>query len=117
MPRAAPLIPLDLLRGGPFRISVIASVCCFAAQMVSYVALPFYLQHGLGQDAFTTGLYMTPWPLTVAVAGPISGRLAERVPTAWLCAAGGVCLAVGLALAAALAAAARPAAAGAASRC
>jgi DHA2 family multidrug resistance protein-like MFS transporter len=99
MPRRAPLIPLDLLRGGSFRISVIASVCCFAGQMASYIALPFYLQHGLGQDAFTTGLYMTPWPLTVAFAGPISGRLADRVSTAWLCAAGGIGLAAGLALA------------------
>ena len=100
MPRVAPLIPLDLLRGGTFRFSVMASVCCFAAQMVAYVALPFYLQHGLGQDALTTGLYMTPWPLTVALAAPLSGRLSARVPTAWLCAAGGLCLACGLALAA-----------------
>jgi MFS transporter, DHA2 family, multidrug resistance protein len=99
MPRQAPLIPLDLLRDGSFRISVIASVCCFAGQMASYVALPFYLQHGLGLDAVTTGLYMTPWPLTVAFAGPLSGRLADRVSTGWLCAAGGVCLASGLALA------------------
>ena len=98
MPRAAPLIPLDLLRGGTFRYSVIASVCCFSAQMASYVALPFYLQHGLGRDALTTGLYMTPWPLTVALAAPLSGRLSDRVPTAWLCAAGGFCLACGLAL-------------------
>jgi len=99
MPREAPLIPLDLLRDVSFRISVIASVSCFAGQMASYIALPFYLQHGLGQDAFTTGLYMTPWPLTVAFAGPISGRLADRLSTAWLCAAGGLCLAAGLALA------------------
>jgi DHA2 family multidrug resistance protein-like MFS transporter len=47
-----------------------------------------------------TGLYMTPWPLTVALAAPIAGRLADRTPTAWLCAAGGLCLAVGLTLAA-----------------
>jgi DHA2 family multidrug resistance protein-like MFS transporter len=101
MPREAPLIPLDLLRSPPFRISVIASVCCFTAQMVSYVALPFYLQHGLGQSALATGLYMTPWPLTVAVAAPISARLSNRISTAWLCAAGGLCLSLGLALAAA----------------
>jgi DHA2 family multidrug resistance protein-like MFS transporter len=98
MNRKAPLIPLDLLRAASFRISVIASMCCFAAQMVSYVALPFYLQHGLGQAAFTTGLYMTPWPLTVAIAAPMSGRLANRVPTAWLCAGGGLCLCAGLVL-------------------
>ena len=36
MPRHAPLISLDLLRSRPFRISVIASVCCFAGQMANY---------------------------------------------------------------------------------
>ena len=100
MPRVAPLIPLDLLRSSPFRLSVMASVTCFAGQMASYVALPFYLQHGLGQGAFTTGLYMTPWPLAVAVAGPISGRLADRMSNGLLCAMGGATLALGLALAA-----------------
>ncbi len=43
---------------------------------------------------------MTPWPLVVAFAGPMSGRLADRVPNGLLCAAGGVFLAIGLALAA-----------------
>jgi MFS transporter, DHA2 family, multidrug resistance protein len=100
MPREAPLIPLDLLRVDSFRISVIASVCCFAGQAASMVALPFYLQHGLGQDAFRTGLYMTPWPLTVAVAAPLAGRLANRISTARLCAVGGACLAAGLVAAA-----------------
>lgn len=98
--REAPLIPLDLLRAHAFRISVMASVCCFAGQMASAVALPFYLQHGLGKDAFTTGLFLTPWPLAVAVAAPLSGRWSDRVGTGWLCAAGGATFAVGLALAA-----------------
>ena len=100
-PLKAPLIPLDLLRDRRFRISAIASVSCFAGQTAGAVALPFYLQHQLGQDAMMTGLYMTPWPLAVAFAAPIAGRLADRAPTAWLCAAGGTCLAAGLALAAA----------------
>lgn len=99
LPRRVPLIPFDLLRVHPFRISVIASVCCFAGQTSAYVALPFYLQHGLGLDALHTGLFMTPWPLTVAFAAPLSGRCADRISTAWLCAAGGTCLAVGLTLA------------------
>jgi MFS transporter, DHA2 family, multidrug resistance protein len=101
MAQKAPLIPLDLLRGHSFRISVIASVCCFAGQMASYVALPFYIQHGLGLDAFTTGLYMTPWPLAVALMAPIAGRLADRVSTGWLCVTGSICLAMGLVCAAA----------------
>ncbi len=98
MPVHAPIIPLDLLRDHSFRISVIASVCCFSGQMSSYIALPFYLQHGLHQDALRTGIYMTPWPLAVAFAGPLSGRLTDRFSTAWLCATGCFCLATGLAL-------------------
>ncbi len=100
-PLKAPLIPLDLLRQRGFRVSVIASVCCFAGQTAGAVALPFYLQRELGQGTLATGLYRTPWPLSVAFAAPIAGRLADRTPTARLCAAGGVCLALGLALAAA----------------
>ncbi len=99
MLRDVPLIPLDLLRAGSFRISVMASVCCFAGMTMGLLALPFYLQHSLGQDTLMTGLYMTPWPLTVAIAAPVAGHLAKRVSTAWLCAAGGACLAVGLAAA------------------
>ena len=108
MPKQVPLIPLDLLRAGSFRISVIASVCCFAGTTAGLMALPFYLQHGLGQNALTTGLYMTPWPLTVAIAVPLAGRFADRMATAWLCAAGGACLSIGLAAAALWPLAGRP---------
>ncbi|WP_237478704.1 MFS transporter [Lichenibacterium dinghuense] len=99
-PLPAPLIPLDLLRAPSFALSVVSSVCCFSAATASFVALPFYLEHGLGQDAVTTGFYMTPWPLTVALAAPLSGRLAERVSTGLLCGLGGACLCVGLSFAA-----------------
>jgi DHA2 family multidrug resistance protein-like MFS transporter len=92
------MIPFDLLRARSFRLSVIASICCFTAQMSSLVALPFYLQHGLGQSAGATGLYLTAWPLTVAVAGPLSGRLSDRFSTGTLCAVGGASLAAGLLL-------------------
>lgn len=95
--KAAPLIPLDLLRSGSFRISVIASVLSFAGQTAGLVALPFYLQHSLGQEVLMTGLYMIPWPLTVALIAPLAGRLANRWSAAWLCSVGGMCLATGLA--------------------
>jgi DHA2 family multidrug resistance protein-like MFS transporter len=99
IPKEVPLIPLDLLRARSFRVSAVASVCCFIGQTAGLVALPFYLQHGLGQSPMMIGLYITPWPLTVAIAAPIVGRLANRVSTAWLCATGGACLATGLAAA------------------
>ena len=96
----APLIPLDLLRSPSFGLSVVSSVCCFSAAAASFVALPFYLEHGLGRDAVTTGLYMTPWPLAVALAAPLSGRLADRVSTGLLCGLGSAALAAGLVLSA-----------------
>jgi MFS transporter, DHA2 family, multidrug resistance protein len=99
-PSAAPMMALDLLGTESFRLSVMASVCCFAGVTMGLLALPFYLQHRLGQNTLMTGLYMTPWPLTVALAAPVAGHLAHRVPTAWLCAAGAACLALGLAAAA-----------------
>jgi DHA2 family multidrug resistance protein-like MFS transporter len=98
VPKAAPLIPLDLLRVHSFRISIVASVCCFTGQMAALVALPFYVQHELGQSAVTAGLLMTPWPLAVMLAAPLSARLAQRLPSAWLCAAGSACFGGGLAL-------------------
>ena len=94
----APLMPTDLFAVPAFRVAVIASVCCFTGQMLSYVAMPFYLQHTLGMTPGEAGLYMMPWPAAVAVVAPIAGRLVNRVKTAWLCAAGGALLAVGLAI-------------------
>jgi len=95
-PKAAPLIPLDLFRQPSIRLSVIASAFCFTGQAAAMVALPFYLQSVLGQPASTTGAYMTVWPLSVAVSAIAAGRLADRFPTAWLCAAGGLSLGLGL---------------------
>lgn len=96
-PKAAPMFPLDLLGDRSFRLSVIASVLCFTGQAAALVALPFYLQHQLGLSPLQVGLYMSPWPLSVAAAAAVAGRLSDSLPTAWLCAAGGGLLAVGLA--------------------
>lgn len=95
-PKAAPLIPLDLLRVRELRLAVIASVLCFAGQTAGLVALPFYLQHELGQGVLATGLYLTTWPLAVAFTAPIVGRLSNRIAASWLCAAGGATLSMGL---------------------
>lgn len=102
MPKPAPMIPLDLLREPSFRVSVMASILGFIGQSAALISLPFYLQHGLGQDALRTGLLITPWPLAVALVAPIAGRLATRLSGALMCGAGGVLLALALACAALL---------------
>lgn len=95
--KTTPVIPIDLLRNGAFSLAILASICCFTGQTIALVALPFYLQHGLQQSTAAAGLYMTPWPLSVAVAAIVVGRLADNAPNWLLCALGGVALTLGLA--------------------
>lgn len=76
----APLLPLDLLRINMFRLSVITSVLAFSAQMITFVAMPFYLFDTLGKSAIETGLLITPWPFMIGIVAPIAGRLADRYP-------------------------------------
>lgn len=87
--RRAPLIPLDLLADRSLRLSLIASVLCFAGQTAGTIALPFLLQHNLGLGTWIAGLLLVPWPLSVAITAPLAGRLAERIATARLCGLGG----------------------------
>lgn len=97
-PKRHPLIPLDLLARASFRISVIASVCCFAGQTASLLALPFHLQHTLGQSPWMAGLYMTAWPLSVAAVATLTRRRLANRPGRLTCTAGGAILSVGLAM-------------------
>ena len=93
-----PLFPLDLLRIPLFGLSVVTSMCSYAAQILAYVSLPFLFQATMHRSATATGLLVTPWPLLVAVAAPVAGRLSSRYPAAVLGSAGMLVLAVGLVL-------------------
>lgn len=96
--RTAPLVPVDLMRIPLFALSVATSIASFAAQGLAFVALPFFLQDVLGRGEVATGLLMTPWPLTVAVIAPFTGRLADRYPAGLLGSIGLTALAAGLVL-------------------
>jgi DHA2 family multidrug resistance protein-like MFS transporter len=100
--RAAPLLPLDLLRIPLFALSVCTSMCSYAAQILAYVSLPFLFQTVMHRSAVATGLLVTPWPLLVAVAAPIAGRLSSRYPAAVLGSIGLAVLSTGLVLLAAM---------------
>ncbi len=96
--QARPMVPIDLLRSRLFSLSVLTSIASFAAQMLAFVALPFYFQDVLHRSQVETGILITPWPLAVGVAAPLSGHLADRYSAAVLGSIGLVVLAIGLAL-------------------
>src|SRR6266702_2687482 len=94
--RSSPIIPFDLLKIRLFSLSVATSIASFMAQTAGLVALPFEIQR-LGRSAVETGLFMTPWPVAVAIAAPFAGRLADRYPAGILGGLGLLLMAAGLA--------------------
>ena len=101
----APMLPVDLFRLPIFALSAATAVCSFVVQGLAFVALPFYFQETLHRTAVETGLFMTPWPLVVAIMAPIAGRLSDRYPAGILGGIGLALLCLGMGLLATLPAA------------
>jgi DHA2 family multidrug resistance protein-like MFS transporter len=97
-----PILPVDLFRIPIFALSIGCSICCFTAQMLALVSLPFFMQHALGLSVAQTGLLLTPWPLATTLTAPLAGRLIERVHPGILGGLGMTIFAVGLCLLATL---------------
>jgi len=88
---AAPMLPVDLFRRPVFALSVATAICAHGAQLIAFVALPFYFQYVSGLSPIQIGVLITPWPAALVVMAPIAGRLADRYPAGLL---GGFGLAV-----------------------
>lgn len=94
----APLLAVDLLRRPIFALSVVTSICSYAAQGLAFVSLPFLFEAVLGRSPVETGFLLTPWPVVVGIMAPVAGRLCERYSVALLCGIGLLILCIGLAL-------------------
>lgn len=94
--RSQAMLPLDLLRIPLFALSVGVAICAYSAQILAYVSLPFLFQTVMHRSAVATGLLVTPWPVLVACAAPIAGKLSARYPASLLGSLGLVTLTAGL---------------------
>lgn len=94
---AHPLLPFDLLRIPVFSVSLLTSVCSYLAQMLSMVALPFYLLHAFGFDQTTVGLLLTAWPAVIMIVAPAAGVLVGRFHPGTLAGTGLAAMTAGLA--------------------
>lgn len=101
MARSVPMLPLDLLRIRTVRLAIGASICMFAAHMLTVISMPFHLS-AAGFSPVQIGLIITPYPIAVGLLAPIAGRLADRSSSALPVAAGGGVLALALILLGAL---------------
>ncbi len=91
-----PLLPLTLFRQRRFSLAVSASGLAFIGQGLAFVALSFLYQQDMGFSPLETAWLFTPWPLAIMVAGPLAGRLADRVNPSLLSCLGLVVLIVGM---------------------
>lgn len=94
--RPHPLLPVDLLRIPVFRLSMLTSVCSFAAQTMSYIALPFLLLEVWRTTTSQAGFLLSCWPIGTIAAAVLGGRWIGRYHSGWLGALGMGLLAVGL---------------------
>ncbi|MDE2367670.1 MAG: MFS transporter [Burkholderiales bacterium] len=93
----APMLPVDLLRRPLFALSALTAVASFATQGLAFVSLPFYFETVLHRNPVETGFLLSPWPIVVAIAAPIAGRMSDRYPPAVLGAVGLALLSAGMA--------------------
>lgn len=76
--RKSPMLPIDLLKIRLYTLSIITSTCSFIAQNMAMIALPFLFLNSYGFSEITTGLLMTPWPLTTMIVSPLAARFVEK---------------------------------------
>ncbi len=74
-----PLLDLMIFKNKWFSISILCGFLTFVAMFCSVIVQPFYLENVLKLDTASTGLFMTIYPLIVAVVAPASGYLSDRI--------------------------------------
>ena len=91
-----PLIPLPLMTDVPLVLSFLTMVLFSAAYFPIFLLSPLYMRNVLEVTPLHLGLVLTTLPVVAAVCSPVSGRLADRMETGVLVAAGLVAGAVGI---------------------
>lgn len=75
-----PLLPPVLMKNGNFTALVVASTIANMGICVMIFVSTLYLQQVRGYSGLVAGLMFIPAAIGLSIGGPISGRLASRVP-------------------------------------
>jgi MFS transporter, DHA2 family, multidrug resistance protein len=82
--RADPLLDVRLFARAQFFIANVVGWVSTIALFGAEFLLPLYLQNLRDVSAVDTGLLLMPQGLSVAFAGPIAGRLVDRIGARWV---------------------------------
>ena len=82
--REDPLLNMRLFAMPQFFIANVVGWVSTIALFGAEFMLPLYLQNLRGMSAVDTGLMLMPQGLSVAFAGPIAGRLVDRIGARWV---------------------------------
>ena len=87
---ADPMIDLTLFRIPVFSMGMAARYLAFMSGSPAYFLLPFFLIQVSGLSEVRAALVLAPGSLLMAIAGPLGGKLSDRLGTKWP-AVGGLC--------------------------
>lgn len=93
-----PLVEPRLFAAPRFTLAAATSLVSFIAQGTALISLPFLIRADLAATPLHIGMLLSTWPLTIAVTGPLAGRLSDRFPAPVLSTIGLTVLAAGLVL-------------------
>jgi MFS family permease len=79
-----PMLDLDLFQSRLFSMGVSARFLSFLGSSATFFLMPFYLIQILDYPASRAGLLMVPGSISLAIMGPLAGRLSDRIGTRWL---------------------------------
>lgn len=91
-----PMIDLALFRIRPFSAGLASVIVAFSGLFTATFLLPFLLEQASGFSPIEAGLLLTPVPITMALAAPISGAASDRFGPRVLASAGMAVMALAL---------------------
>jgi EmrB/QacA subfamily drug resistance transporter len=74
-----PIIDLNMFKNRRFAFGILAAVLAYQSLNVIFYQLPFYLREMQNLDVIQIGIIILGAPIGMAVVGPFSGKLSDRI--------------------------------------